>query len=111
MKKKYFYTHLVETTHITLEIADLDLESKERVHLLSLVEANIHSTVISSVLSNLNSDDKKIFLKNLTLDDHEKTWTHLKGKVKDAEDKIKADINLIVKELREDIKNTKKIKS
>jgi len=45
MKTKHFYTHLAETTDITLEIAQLDVTSKERVHLLSLAEANIHSAV------------------------------------------------------------------
>lgn len=111
MKKKYFYTHLVETTHITLEIAELDLKSQERVHLLSLVEANIHSTVVSNVLSNLKPEDKKIFLENLSLENHEKTWGHLKEKVSDIEDKIKSDINLVVRELRQDVKTARKIKS
>ncbi|MEK7551600.1 MAG: hypothetical protein AAB532_03290 [Patescibacteria group bacterium] len=58
MKTKHFYSHLVETTHITLEIAELDVTSKERVHLLSLVEANIHTTVVSSVLDQLEPEEK-----------------------------------------------------
>ena len=67
MKRKHFYSHLVETTHITLEIAELDVTSGERVHLLSLVEANIHTTVVSKVLDELDPLDKKKFLSNLSL--------------------------------------------
>ncbi|HYM65624.1 MAG TPA: hypothetical protein VES68_04070 [Candidatus Sulfotelmatobacter sp.] len=42
MKKKHFYHTLVETTDITVELANLDLTTDERLHLLSLVDANIH---------------------------------------------------------------------
>ncbi|MBI2026117.1 MAG: hypothetical protein HYT06_01925 [Candidatus Levybacteria bacterium] len=107
MAKKHFYSHLVETTHITLEIAELDVKSKERVHLLSLVEANIHTAVVSKVLDQLTPEDKKIFLKNLSLENHDKTLSHLKEKVWDIENKLKNEIDKIAKELLEDIKETK----
>lgn len=107
MKQKHFYAHLVEKTDITLELANLDMSNEERLHLLSLIDANIHSTVINTVLSNLPEEDKKIFLKNIVSDDHEKTWTHLKEKNKYIEEKIKAEIKNITAELLKDINEVK----
>ena len=66
-KTKHFYSHLVETTDITIELAEMDLSPNERIHLISLVDANIHSVVVSKVLQNLEEEDKKIFLKNCIL--------------------------------------------
>ena len=108
MKKKFFYTHLVEESEITLEIGDLNLTSKERVHLLSLAHANIHSKVVSEVLSNLSEEDKKIFLKNLTSEKHDTTWHHLKDRIENAEEKVKSTIDEIIGELVEDVRQVKK---
>ena len=110
MKHKHFYAHLVETTDIVLELGELNLTPEERIHLLSLVEANIHSSVINTVLSTLDEENKKIFLKNLMLSDHIKTLEHLKQTTSDIEDKIQKTINDVKKELLEDLKKTKKIK-
>ena len=109
--KTYFYTHLVETSSITVELADMDLSKKERLHLLSLVNSNVHNTVLDTVLSNLSEEDKKIFLTNLDLADHQKIWDHLKDKIKDIEDKIKDSVDNLKKELTKDIKEAKKLSS
>lgn len=108
--KKHFYSYLVETTHITLEIGELNLDKEERVHLLSLTKANIHSTVVSTVLGELSAEDKKIFLQNLTQDDHKKIWGHLNKKIIKAEEKIQSSIRKVVEELLSDIKLAKKLK-
>ena len=110
MKHKYFYAHLVETTDIVLELGELDLSPEERIHLLSLVEANIHSSVINTVLSALDEENKKVFLKNLMLSDHTKTLSHLKQTSSDIEEKIEKVIKIVKKELLEDLKKAKKIK-
>ncbi len=110
MKNKHFYAHLVETTDIVLELGELDLSPEERIHLLSLVEANIHSSVINTVLSTLDEKNKKIFLSNLMLSDHIKTLEHLKQTSIDIEDKIQKTISTIKEELLEDLKKAKKIK-
>lgn len=107
MKAKHFYTHLTQTTEITLEIANLDVSPSERMHLLSLMEANIHSAIISSVLSNLKTEDKKIFLQNLSGKDHKKTWAHLKQKIQNAEDEVRETIIKTTNELLKDVKEVK----
>jgi hypothetical protein len=77
MKNKHFYAHLTETTDIVLELGELNMSPEERIHLLSLIETNIHSAVIDTVLSNLDEENKKIFLKNLVSNNHSNTWEHL----------------------------------
>jgi len=107
MKSKHFYAHLTETTDIILELGELDMSSEERIHLLSLVEANIHSSVINTVLSNLDEKNKKIFLNNLISDDHSEIWEHLNKSTNDLENKIKKTIDLMKKELLRDIKKAR----
>lgn len=107
MKSKHFYAHLTETTDIVLELGELDLSPEERIHLLSLVEANIHSVVINTVLSNLTEENKKIFLSNLISNDHPKTWEHLNKNAEDLENKVKKTIDSIKKELLKDIRKAR----
>lgn len=107
MKDTHFYSFLIEKTEITLELADLDLTKQERVHLISLIDANIHSSVIKLVLDNLDKENKKIFVKNLSENNHEKIWTHLRNNLEDIEGSIRQIILETIKELREDIKRTK----
>jgi len=107
MKKKHFYHHLLETSDISIEIAELDLTADERIHLISLVEANIHTSVVDTALSSLSEEDKKVFLHNLANDDHEKTWKHLKSKSQDIEEKLRKAIRETKKELLKDIKEVK----
>lgn len=111
MKGKHFYSHLIETTDITIELAEIELTPDERVHLVSLIEANIHSTVIEVVLSNLTKEDKKIFLKNLVSNNHEIIWGHLKRKTKNIEEKIIKSVGILKKDLYKDIKEIRKDKN
>ena len=107
MKTKHFYSYLIETSDIYLELGELDLTPKERVHLISIVDANIHSVVIKTVLSNLATPDKKIFLKNLSTKDSDKIWEHLKKATSDIESRIKKEIEELKKELYKDIQEVK----
>lgn len=106
-KTKHFYSHLVETTDITIELAEMDLSPHERIHLISLVDANIHSVVVSRVLQNLEGEDKKVFIKNLVLNDHEEIWKHLKAKTKGLEEEISKSVQNLKKEFYKDIKEAK----
>ncbi|MCL5435378.1 MAG: hypothetical protein M1405_03245 [Patescibacteria group bacterium] len=111
MKSKHFYSHLIETTDITVELAEMELTPDERIHLISLIEANIHSTVVNTVLSNLTEEDKKIFLKNLVSNDHQIIWTHLKNKTKKIEEKIIKSVGVLKQEFYKDIKEIRKDKN
>jgi hypothetical protein len=108
MKGKHFYSHLIEIHEIYLSISEIELSDEERGHLLSLAEANIHATVINTVLPELSEEDKKVFLKNLLSNQHEQTWEHLLGKAIDIESKISKSLKDLKKELLKDIEEARK---
>lgn len=108
MKGKHFYSHLIEIHEIDIRLSEVDLSDEERGHLVSLTEANIHATVINTVLKELSEEDKKVFLKNLVADNHEQTWEHLLSKVQDAETKINKSLRDLKEELLKDIEEAKK---
>ena len=109
MRKKYFYTHIVDTSILSLELAEMDLTPKERIHLISLIDANIHHEVLDLILSELKSEDKVTFLSHLSSEDHEKVWKFLRGKVNNIEEKIKKTADDLRKELHKDIKEVKPV--
>lgn len=110
IRKKYFYSHLVDTSSITLELAEMDLTQEERMHLISLVESNLHHLILDIVLSELSEEDKKEFLVHLTSDSHDKVWELLNSKVDHIEEKIQKAAEDLKKELHEDIKEAKEKK-
>lgn len=114
MKQKYFYSHIIETSIISLELGKMDLAPSERVHLVSLVESQLHHVILDIVLSELSEEDKKIFLQHLSLDNHDKIWEHLKNRIENIEEKIKKAAEELKKELHKDImaslKESKRVK-
>jgi hypothetical protein len=108
MKGKHFYSHLIEIHEIYLSISEIDLSDEERGHLMSLTEANIHATVLNAVLPELSNEEKKVFLKNLLADDHDKTWKHLLSRVKNVEETINKSLKDLKKELLKDIEEARK---
>lgn len=107
MQNKYFYTHIVDTSTLSLELGDMDLTPKERVHLISLIDANLHHEVLDLILSELKPIDKTTFLAHLASEDHEKVWKFLNEKIKDVEIKIKKTADDLKKELHKDIKEVR----
>lgn len=106
--KKHFYSHLVETSILSLELGDMDLSQEERVELISLAESQLHHVVIDTILSELSKEDKAIFLKHLHFGQHDKIWELLNKKVSDVEEKIKKAAEELKKELHKDIEEAKR---
>lgn len=104
---KHFYSHLVETDSLVVLINDLDITDSEKAHLISLVDSQLHHTVLDAILSELAEDDKRTFLKHLLDEDHEKIWNHLNDKVDNIEEKIKKAADDLKKELHKDIKEAR----
>jgi hypothetical protein len=105
---RHFYTHIVETETISLELDALDLKSHEKEHLERLVEAQIHHVVVDTVLTELPEEDKKTFLEQMHTKNYDKVWKLLNAKIDKAEEKIKKAAQDITKELLKDIKDLKK---
>lgn len=108
MRKKHFYSHIVEINTIVVELNSMDLEEHEKEHLLSLADSNIHHAVVDKILSELHHEDKKMFLRLSALDDHHAIWRLLNSKVKGIEKKIKHAADTILLELHNDIKEARK---
>ena len=106
-RNKYFYSHLVDTTSISIEIADMNMTPDERKHLILLAESNIHHAVLDTVLSDLPEEHKKEFLRSVRDDDHDKIWDLLKDKAENIESKIKKTAEDLKTELLKDIEETK----
>ena len=105
---KHFYSHIVETSSLSLALGDMDLSQEERLHLISLVEDNLHHIILDAILSELSDEDKKLFLSHITTSQHDKIWDLLHSKIENVEEKIKNIAETLKKELHEDIKNTTK---
>jgi|SRR3989344_4949878 len=105
--KKYFFSHLIEIESITLELDKLDLTSGQKIHLANLIDSSLHHTILDAVLSELSKEDKKLFLKYIHENDHNKIWQFLNEKVENIEEKIKKAANGLVDEMHKDIKKIK----
>ncbi len=106
--KIHFYSHIVETSTISLALADMDLKQEERKHLIDLAQDNLHHAILDIVLSELSDKDKQKFLKLLAKDENDKIWEFLTTRVDHIEDKIKKTAEDLKKELHEDIEDSRK---
>ncbi len=104
--KKHFYTHVIETSSISLALAEMELTQEERKHLIDLAQENLHHAILDSVLSELSDKDKQEFLVLLAQDDHDKIWKLLTERVDHIEDKIKKTAEDLKKELHKDIEES-----
>jgi hypothetical protein len=107
-KQKHFYSHIIETSTLSLALGDVEMTQEQRIHLLSLVESNLHHEILDVALSELSDEDKKRFLDHLIADEHDKIWELLNNKVDDVEEKIKQVAAAVVKELHKDVKEAKR---
>lgn len=108
MKKQHFYTPLVAYEEIEIKIGELDASDAEKLHLEELAEANLHHTILNSVLGELSEVDKHKFLEHVASGQHDELWDHLREKIDDIEEKIKKTAEGFTKELHKDIEEAKK---
>ncbi|MBP9719028.1 MAG: hypothetical protein KBD46_01030 [Candidatus Levybacteria bacterium] len=108
MSKKHFYSHIVETSSISLSLGDMELTPTERKELIELVEMNIHKTILDLVLSHLSEEDKKQFLLHLHEDHHESIWNILNKRIDNIEEKIQEVATELKKQFAKDIAEAKK---
>lgn len=104
---KKFYSHLVEIESLTVELEELDLSEKQRMHLAQLIDTSIHHTVLDAIFSELSDKDKIELFKHLTSEDNEKIWQFLNSRVDNVEDKIKKVADELRDQLKKDIQEAK----
>lgn len=107
MKKPLFYSQLIEIESIMVELDKLDLSVEQKHHLATLVDSSLHHVVLDAILSQLNEEDKRVFLQHISENDHEKIWKFLNEKTDNIEEKIKNAAEDLKKELLKDLKKAK----
>jgi hypothetical protein len=108
MKQKHFYSHLIEMDSLYIELDELNLSESERHGLASLIDANLHSTILNAILSEMAEEDKLKFLDHLRNHDDDKIWTHLNAKVNLIEEKIKKAAGELKDQMHEDLKEARR---
>lgn len=105
--KKHFFSHLIETDTLHIELDKLEMQDHEKEHVKNLIDESIYHTVLDAVLSELSEEDKKVFITHLMSDSHDDIWDFVNNKVENIEEKIKKAADDIKKELHTDISSTK----
>ncbi|OGE30835.1 hypothetical protein A2631_04065 [Candidatus Daviesbacteria bacterium RIFCSPHIGHO2_01_FULL_44_29] len=105
-----FYSHIVTVQSLIIELDQMDLSDKEKLHLANLLDSTFHHTILDAILRELNEEDKTIFVKLHAENDSKKFWEFLNKKVDNIEDKIKSAAAQLTKELHKDIKEAKGLK-
>lgn len=107
---KHFYSHLIEIDTLIVELDSMDLSEKEKLHLASLIDTNLHHAILDAIFSQLSDRDKTVFLEHLDSKDHQRIWKFLNGKIDKVKEKIKLAAKNLKEELHKDIKESKKLK-
>ncbi len=107
MRKKQFYDSIEEIDTLHIELEGLEVDEREREHLSELIDANLHTTILDLILSELTEEDKKKFLDHLIEDDHDKIWKHLDKHIEGVQDKIEKAAKDLSVQLKKDIDDTK----
>lgn len=110
MSRVHFYSSLIEIESLVVELDSLELSDKERKHLALLADSNLHKAILHAILSELNENEKKIFLEHLDKKEHDKIWKLLNARIDGVEEKIKNAAEKLKVELKKDIKQAKRIK-
>lgn len=104
---KQWYTHLTKIESINIEIDKMGLSDQEKMELAQLVDSSLHHTILDAVFSQLQEQDKRIFIMHLREDNHDKIWQFLNEKVDRIEHKIKEVAEDLRQQLLKDIKEAK----
>ena len=106
----YFFAKYIVIDELMEEMDGLDLSAEQRLHLSSLIDSSLHHAILDEILSNLNNDDKKEFLKKIHQDSKgAELMEFLKPKIENIEDKIKNVSKQLIDEMHKDIKGAKKL--
>lgn len=107
MRKKQFYDSVDEIDALHVELESLELDEGEKEHLSDLIDANLHTTILDLILSELSEEDKRKFLDHLLEDDHGKIWQHLDKNIDGVREKIEKAAKDLSTQLKKDIDDTK----
>lgn len=105
--RKQFYSHIVAVDTLYIALDNLSISDSEKEHLKHLIDSSLYHTILDAILSELTDEDKHVFLNHVATEDHEKTMEFLQNRITNIEDKIRKTADDLMKELHEDIQETK----
>ncbi len=103
MKQKTFYSNLIQIENLEMKLGKLKLSENERKHLLNVLHSSVHTVVMDTILSELDKEDKKIFLSHVYVDKHEIIWSFLYHKIDNPKEKISKNIEKTIAEFEKDM--------
>lgn len=104
----HFYSHLIKIETVIIELESMDLSLKQKHDLAAVIDSAIHNQVLDLILSKLTQDDKKVFLEKMYLNPHDLTiLDFLKEKISGLEEQITREVDILVVELHQDLKQAK----
>lgn len=106
---KKFYDHLVDLKSIEKELDSMSMSNDEIKLLNKILEESLHHKILMLILSELSKEDRKTFLRQLAINDHNHLWYFLNKKTSDIEKKIIDSSNHLVSQMHRDIIDVKKL--
>lgn len=109
---KHFYSYLVQTELITVELEELDLTPTQKEHLAGLIDSSFYHLVLDISLSHLSDrSDKHIFVRQLAEDSsNSQLMEFLISRGEDIEEKLAKAIEGLRREISQDLQQAKKEK-
>lgn len=108
----FFYTKLITVEPLLIEMESLNLSQEEREHLSELIDSSLHHTILDQILSNLNEEDKRVFLMRLSKNPEDETLLEfLNQKVENIEDGIKKVSDELIAKMHKDLKTAKTLRN
>lgn len=101
--QEHFYSSVIEVDSFIILLDTLKIPKKEKEHLTALVHSTIHTTILDLVLSEIPVEDKKLFLRHLHANDHQKIWKFLHTRTINIEDKMYKAVKDLLREFSKDI--------
>lgn len=106
-KNDHFYDDIIEIESVFIALDELDMKPHEKEELSTLVESQVHHTILDLILSHLSARDKQKFMELHAHKKHDAVWELLNDRIDNVEDKIAKTVEDLKKKLHSDIKAAK----
>lgn len=106
-KQNHFYHSIVSMESLRVRLDLFEFSPEERERLMEVAERTLHHSILDLVLSELNEEDRKLFLAHHAAEDHDEVWRLLTGNIKNIEKKIKVTAESVSHKLHKDLKKLK----
>jgi hypothetical protein len=104
MRRKVFFSHLLDTDPMIVLVEKLIEIEAERMEILDMIDSTLHHKIIHKLLDELPDEQHELFLEGYSKDpSNEELLVFLKQYVPDIESKISAESQTVQKSLYDEI--------